>query len=311
MNVQFAKDIMHGLESEPKTLPSKYFYDEIGDALFVKIMHSKEYYLTRAEFEIFSELTDELIDSFELNGGHFDLVELGAGDGTKTLELLKGLREHDFTYVPIDISSNTLQILEKRVKTEIPDLSFEAIEGEYFNVLNAIKGRGKKVILFLGSNLGNMPDPQAAEFLKELAYAMNKGDKVLMGLDLKKPKNVVLPAYNDAKGYTRDFNKNLLRRINDELSADFDLSCFEHQPEYDEDLGIATSFLKSKRAQEVHFEKLNKSVVFGAGEKIQTEVSRKYDQEILESLLKGTNLKIKRFFFDSQKLFADVLIEKE
>lgn len=311
MDSQFVKDIIAGLSSTPKTLPSKYFYDEVGDALFVKIMHSKDYYLTRAEFEIFSQLTDELVEALQLNGSHFDLVELGAGDGIKTIELLKGLRKHDFTYRPIDISSNTLKILKNRVQSELPDLAIETLEGEYFQALDSIKGKGQKVILFLGSNLGNMQDELATDFLNQLSEAMDLGDKILMGLDLKKSKDIILPAYNDRDGYTRDFNLNLLQRINEELEADFDLSQFEHTPEYDEENGIARSFLQSKTCQQVVLKKADRIIEMEAGEKIQTEVSRKYDEQILEKLLEGTNLKIKRFFFDCQKLFTDVLLEKQ
>lgn len=311
MNTQFANEVDEGLSKSERTLPSKYFYDKIGDELFVKIMHCSEYYLTRAEFEIFSQQTEEIIAAFDSKDEAFDVIELGAGDGTKTIQLLKKLDPKLATYRPIDISVNALNKLEGRVGAEVPELNVLPFEAEYFSALRSIKGNKKKVVLFLGSNLGNMLDEQASSFMEELSNSLNPGDMVLLGLDQKKSKDIVLPAYNDSDGYTRAFNLNLLRRINKELGGDFDLDQWEHSPEYDEEEGVAKSYLKSKKEQEVHISSLNKSYRFTQGERIHTEISRKYDSQVLKGVLQRTTFKVERLFQDSQQYFTDVLLKKQ
>ena len=211
---QFKKDVIEGLSSEPKFLLSKYFYDEIGDDLFVQIMDMPEYYLSRSEFEIFSQKTNELINAFEVDkSGAFELIELGAGDGTKTKELLKELLKqgYKFDYTPIDISDNALTLLKANLLTEMPTLNVVPKQGDYFEVLSSFKeSKRKKVILFLGSNIGNLTDDLSAKFLNQLNQNINSGDCLLLGVDLIKDVNVVLPAYNDEQGITSRFNLNLL-----------------------------------------------------------------------------------------------------
>lgn len=308
---QFAKEVSEGLSAIPKSLPSKYFYDERGDELFVKIMNSPEYYLTDCEFEIFSEQTDEVIRAFEVKGRYFDLYELGAGDGTKTMELLKGLTDYDFTYRPIDISSHAIETLEARVHHQLPNVAVEGMQGEYFGVLDAISSEHPKVILFMGSNIGNMLDQQAQQFLQKLSDTMRPGDKLLMGVDLKKKASVVLPAYNDAQGYTSEFNLNLLDRINRELGGEFDREKFIHAPEYDAKNGWAKSYLKSKENQEVSIAYLNRTFSFEEGERIDMEISRKYDDETIAKLSDRTGLSIRHKFYDKQNYFCDILFEHE
>jgi len=311
MRTQFAADVQEGLDKKQRTLPSKYFYDKIGDELFVKIMHSDEYYLTKAEFEIFSQQTKELFEAFGADDITFDLIELGAGDGTKTIELLRSIPTEQFVYKPVDISANALNKLEKRVKSEVPGIQVSPLEADYFQALRSIHGERKKVVLFLGSNLGNMQDEDASTFMKELGNNLAKGDMVLLGLDLKKPSDIVLPAYNDSSGYTKDFNLNLLHRINVELGANFNLEFWEHAPEYDAVNGMAKSYLKSTVEQSVSIPSIGKSYDFKEGEVIHTEISRKYDEQVLENVLTGTSLKITRFFYDSKEYFTDVLLEKQ
>lgn len=306
----FAADIYNGLSSSPKSLPSKYFYDEKGDELFVKIMHSPEYYLTNCEMEIFQTKAKDIIQKLGVGNKPFRLYELGAGNGEKTLELLKELQDYSFAYYPIDISNHALEVLQNRINKELAKVKVNPLQGEYFEVLGALNGSSLKVILFLGSNLGNMTDEKAHQFLKKLGASMNQGDKLLIGLDLKKSRDIVLPAYNDKQGYTKEFNLNLLRRINKELAADFNPQKFKHVPQYDEAEGIASSYLESQENQVVHVEKLKTDFQFKKGERIKTEVSRKYDREIIDKIIEGTGLKIKHFFYDQRKYFADVLFEK-
>lgn len=313
MNQSFITDVDNGLSATPKRLLSKYFYDETGDKLFVQIMNMPEYYLTDAELEIFTKQATEIIDSFEAGDRPIELIELGAGDGTKTIELLKVLQnKYKFTYMPIDISGHALDNLEQRLSKELPDVPVKTLQGDYFRVLSEIKsGDAIKVILFLGSNLGNMLDINANKFIKELSARMNPEDKILLGVDLKKDAEVILPAYNDAAGITRDFNLNLLTRINRELGGSFDISKFEHRPMYNEQEGQAESYIVSTEEQDVHIEATGKTYHFNKGEAIHMEISRKYDAETVNTVIANTGLYIKKTFTDSNQYFADFLLEMQ
>lgn len=311
---QFKQDVRFGLSQTPKQIPSKYFYDKRGDELFVQIMNMPEYYLTRAEMEIFQQQSRDIISSFDIQKGEeIEVVELGAGDGTKTIHLLFELiRAHvTFKYIPIDISSNALIGLEHRMKEEIPELAINSLHGDYFQMLNDLKkSPNRKIILFLGSNIGNMPDEQATSFIASLSKNLNKGDKIVLGVDLIKEKEIVLPAYNDAAGITRDFNLNLLKRMNRELSADFDLSAFVHDPEYHESEGIAKSFLKSTKKQIVEIKSIDKQFLFEENERIHTEISRKYNDSILNKIIDQAPLSVQHCFTDEKALFGDYIINR-
>lgn len=315
MNNIFKKDINQGLTSDPKTLPSKYFYDKKGDTLFVEIMNLPEYYLTRSELDIFKNKTDQLIDAFDLKtDSYFELIELGAGDGLKTKELLKVLhtQNYNFDYLPIDISSNALSQLEESLHSEIPNLSVKTQQGDYFEVLDSLKkSKQPKVILFLGSNIGNMTDEQSAEFIYKLGANLNSGDKLLLGVDLIKSKEIVLPAYNDSKGVTAAFNLNLLDRINEELEANFNLNKFKHQQEYDEREGIAKSFIVSTENQTVEIKALADSFNFTKGEKIHTEISRKYNDEIIHQIIANSEFELNTKIMDSKAYFADYIFTRK
>jgi len=310
MNRKFAEDVEKGLSSPDKKLPSKYFYDATGDEIFVKIMNMPEYYLTDVELEIFRSQTDKIINSFGMNGDHFELIELGAGDGEKVIKMLQDLRGRNFTYAPVDISKNAIDKLEARLQNEVPGLDFEGMQGEYFEVLDSLKEVGQKVILFLGSNIGNLTDHQAHEFMVKISASMNRNDKLLIGFDLKKDPEIIKNAYDDSHGFTRDFNLNLLTRINRELGGNFSVGNFNHLAIYDAEKGVALSYLESQKDQKVTIRSLNKSFQFRKGEKIHTEISRKYDLETIRKIAEHTGLNVKELFFDSRKYFVDVLFEK-
>ena len=275
---QFKKEVLDGLSKTPqKSLPSKYFYDKKGDDLFVQIMALPEYYLTRSEMEIFQEKTEDIISALSLNKENkYSLIELGAGDGTKTVHLLKALvnKNINFEYFPVDISQNALDGIKSYLRTEVPTLIVKPNHNDYFKALENLKQDGTiKIILFLGSNIGNLVDELATEFIYQLGSNLFKGDKIILGVDLKKPKAIVLPAYNDSKGVTAEFNLNLLDRINKELGANFNRAQFEHAPTYDEHIGIAKSYIKSKIKQSVIIDGIE--FYFEKDELIHTEVSRK------------------------------------
>ncbi|MFQ3240299.1 MAG: L-histidine N-alpha-methyltransferase [Olleya marilimosa] len=310
---QFKEAVNNGLSAPHKNLPSKYFYDKKGDALFVKIMGLPEYYLTRAEHDIFKNQTSNIIASLKLEKDtYFELIELGAGNGTKTKELLKLLSKesYNFDYLPVDISQNALDNLENNLKTELPFVSVKTKQGDYFEVLESLRhSNHPKVILFLGSNIGNMNDAIASIFMQNLSANLNLGDKLFLGVDLIKPEAIVLPAYNDSQGVTAAFNLNLLDRINNELQGDFNPNNFVHTPTYNEKEGIAKSYLKSIKNQEVYIKAIDKTFHFAKDEKIHLEISRKYNDDILNQIIANTQFCIKNKLKDSNNYFANYILE--
>jgi L-histidine N-alpha-methyltransferase len=314
MTETFKNDVENGLNATPKTLPSKYFYNKKGDALFVEIMNLPEYYLSRCELDIFQNKTLDLIDKLQLDpNSYFELIELGAGDGSKTKELLRMIdaKNFKFDYFPIDISMNSLKLLKQDLNEELPNVSVQTKQGDYFGVLASLKeSKLPKIVLFLGSNIGNMSDEMAAQFIYNLSATLQAGDKLVLGVDLIKPKELVLPAYDDHQGITAKFNLNLLKRINDELGGNFDLNNFEHQAEYNEEEGIAKSFITSTIQQKVTIKAMEKSFEFAAAEKIHTEVSRKYNDAILTKIIANTDFRICNKIMDSKDYFADYILER-
>ena len=310
---EFENDVYEGLSRYPKRLYSRYIYDETGDKLFQQIMAMPTYYLTDLELRILQEQKSAIAEQFKALGEPFELYELGAGDGKKTKILLKELIEQQlpFTYRPIDISSHVLEVLEKAVLNDIPGVDMASIQGTYFNTLRQIKTQSErpKVILFLGSNIGNLLHPQAVEFLSELKDCMGPNDLLFIGFDQKKNPQTVLDAYNDKEGITAAFNKNLLHRINKELGGNFDPDAFTHWESYDPETGTARSFLVSKSAQEVRIEGLELDINFKAWETIHTEISQKYDAPTIEWLCDQAGLETVCFFSDSRQWYCNYLLK--
>ena len=309
----FANDVDEGLSADAKFLSSRYFYDKTGDELFQKIMRMPEYYLTDCEYEIFDTQKKSLLEALEIDQ-HFDLVELGAGDGYKTRILLKYFLEHaDFEYIPIDISANALALLSRALLKEFPDLQVHPLNHEYFKALEELNAFDKspKVILFLGSNIGNFTPDRADDFFHRLYQVMNVGDQIICGVDLKKDPNVILGAYDDETGITRDFNLNLLERINLELGGNFNTDNFLHYPTYDPQSGECRSYLMSKVQQRVEIKELGKSYLLDKYEAIHMETSRKYALREIEHLAEHNGFRVKHHFTDSRAFFADSLWIKE
>src|SRR4051812_32259918 len=309
---QFYKDVIHGLSSTPKHLQSKYFYDAVGDQLFQAIMDLPEYYLTRCEQEIFVKQTKALaaplLERFEA----FDVLELGAGDAIKSTHLLSYLNEcgKDFTYYPVDISENVIQLLEREMPQRIPGLEVQGLNGDYFDMLDKSYdlSRRKKLVLFLGSNIGNFNREEAERFLQALNFHMQRGDLVLIGIDLKKNPKDILAAYNDHSGVTKAFNLNLLKRINHELGANFNLTQFDHYPSYNPITGACKSYLISLENQEVTIGE--ETFFFYKNEPVWTELSHKYAENEIDELAVLTGFQPVEKYYDSQHWFVDVLWEK-
>ncbi|MEO2080329.1 MAG: L-histidine N(alpha)-methyltransferase [Leeuwenhoekiella sp.] len=311
----FEKEVYEGLTAFPKRLSSKWFYDKKGDKLFQKIMELPEYYLTSCEYNIIEKHQEEIAKLFDEPQG-FDLVELGAGDGKKTKILLEKFYEEnlEFTYRPIDISASVLEELEESIQEKWPQLDIQTEQGMYFDVLKKLGNRDtarKMVIMVLGSNIGNLTHPQAIDFLVNIRKSMQPEDLLFMGLDQKKDPQQILNAYNDTQEITAEFNKNILRRINTELDSNFNTEAFKHWPVYDPETGTAKSFLVSTTQQKVTLKKLNIEVNFAPWESIHTEISQKYDDDVVQWLAQEAGLEITAQFSDTQKQFTDYAFKRK
>jgi dimethylhistidine N-methyltransferase len=308
-NGGFARDVLEGLTRTPKSLPSKYFYDEEGSRLFRQIMELPEYYLTRCESEILQNHRQELAGL--LAGGRFNLVELGAGDGRKTKVLLEHFldEELDFRYVPIDICEAAVKDLVGNLKQCWAHLSSVGLTAEYFEGLRWLSERKEQrnLVLFLGSNIGNFNQDEMRVFLHNVREALNEGDFLLIGFDLIKDVPLIEKAYNDSQGITAQFNLNLLRRINRELGGNFRPDRFRFFSQYDRFSGAVVSYLISGRKQIVEVERLNRSFTFEDGEPILTERSQKYLELEVVRLAQETGFAVVRQMKDQRGYFLDSL----
>lgn len=308
---EFAKDVKSGLRKSPKTLPSKYFYDKTGDRIFQDIMKMPEYYPTGCEFEIFTQQKEKLLSFFWEGKKPFQLIEFGAGDGTKTKILLKYFLDQlaDFSYLPIDISGNVLSILKDTLKQELPGLNVRPIQNDYFEALKELQKdhTHRKVILFLGGNIGNFMVKSATDFLHHIQEFLHPGDLVLVGVDLKKNPKLILSAYDDPQGITSAFNLNLLARMNRELGADFQLNQFKHYATYHPVSGDMRSYLISQKEQTVSIEALNETFHFNQWEPVYTELSKKYAISEIEKLAADSGFEVVEHLFDCKHYFTDTL----
>ncbi len=311
----FAKDVFEGLRAFPKFLSSKYIYDINGDELFQRIMAMPEYYLTNSEFAILETYKNDIANNFSEGGKPFNLIELGAGDGSKTKIILQELLQNEipFRYMPIDISENALEILRKNIIKDLPQINLIPIQGTYFESLEDLCSmqEEKKVILFLGSNIGNLLHPQAVEFLVQIQELMSEDDILFIGFDQKKHPQLILDAYNDPAGITEAFNKNLLVRINKELGGNFELDKFIHWEVYDPESGTAKSYLVSKEKQRVFLDSLQTEIMFEPWETIHTEISQKYDTEVVQWLTAKAGLQMTAAYSDAQNYFKNYILKKK
>jgi len=308
-----ARAVEEGFAKTPKRLPSWLFYDDAGDKLFQQIMRMPKYYLTRSEYEIMQSYKAELLALFKERNQSFNLIELGAGDGLKTEVLLQHFysSQADFIYTPVDVSESVLVTLQQRVHRSTPHLVVQPVNKRYEQALEELaQVSDKKVLLFLGANIGNFAFADAKAFVKQVAASMNEGDQLVIGFDLKKDPGLVLQAYNDATGITRQFNLNLLARLNRELGADFAIDQFTHYPTYDPETGLTKSYLVSQCDQTITIPALDQTYHLKRWEIIHTEVSLKYDQAMMETLAVSAGLCITHKFFDAKRYFVDVVMEK-
>lgn len=308
------EEVRMGLQKTPKRLSSRFFYDAEGSRIFQAIMHAPEYYLTRSEYEILDTYKADLLQLFAPTNRPFELVELGVGDGLKTKLLLGHFEEEkvNFTYAPVDISADALDSLVADVHQNWPDLQIRPRHNDYFTALEQLseESDARRVVLFLGSNIGNFTPDEAVDFYRQLHDRLQPGDLVLTGFDLQKHPAIIHAAYNDQQGLTKAFNLNLLRRINRELNADFNLSAFDHYETYSPETGEARSYLVSQKAQAVRIGMLNMTVSFQYGEIIHTEISRKFTRSQIEQLAQRSGFSLAGWFIDSRGYFADVVFAR-
>lgn len=308
-----AHDTVMGLSSDPRYLLPKYFYDDAGSSIFQEIMQMPEYYLTGCEIEILSENAYAIHELISDEKHPVDIIEPGSGNGIKTKILLRVFSEDaNFRYFPVDISKKANDEFISDLKSEMPHIDTQPLTGDWFNIFGTLKSNParKRVILFLGSNIGNLSKHEIHRFLSNISSFTIKGDKVLIGFDLKKSPEIIMKAYDDPHGLTMKFNLNHLLRINNELHADFDLESFEHHTEYNPVTGNVKSYLVSTKAQSVFIGETGDIFRFRQWEPILMEISRKFDTDEINALAVEYGFRVEHNFSEKRNYFIDSLWTK-
>lgn len=298
-------DILDGLLQKPKRIPSRFFYDQRGSALFDRICHLSEYYVTRTEASILDDIAPMMRNML----ADVDcVVELGSGTSKKTKLILDALDKKQARYIPIDVSQIIVDVARSLCQ-RYENLHVTGIVDTYEAGLEHVKSMntGKKLIMFLGSSIGNFEKKDASEFLSTIHSSMEIGDLLLIGIDLVKQKSILEKAYNDSLGITAEFNLNMLRRINAELGGQFTLDDFEHMAVYNEKERRIEMYLKSKRSHNVSIG--DKIISFEKGELVCTEYSHKYSERDFAKMLRKVGFGTKNIWTDENQYFAVILAE--
>ena len=291
-------DVRRGLTATPKSLPPKWFYDSRGSQLFDEITRLPEYYPTRAEASILVERAGEIAAAADAD----TLVELGSGTSTKTRVLLDAMDAK--RYVPFDVSESTLRDAGLALEADYPGLEVHGVVGDFERHLGLLPRGGRRLVLFLGGTIGNLAPAERAKFLGEVAGGMTPGDGLLLGTDLVKDPARLVAAYDDAAGVTAEFNKNVLRVLNESLAADFDVDRFEHVACWNESDEWIEMRLRSVCPQSVLVRGLGLSVDFADGEELRTEISSKFRRAGVEAELAAAGLSLKEWWTDAAGDFA-------
>ncbi len=303
---EFARAVVAGLGNSPKTLPCMYLYDEAGSRIFDEICDVQEYYVPAAEREILLAHAGEIAELFP---APCVLVELGSGSAAKTRILIDALlrRQGTLRYIPIDIAEDALAAATSALQVEYPALQITGVCAECEEGLRRLAGLTEgepKLVLFLGSSLGNYEPTAAAELLRHIHRSLSERDRMLVGVDLRKDRATLEAAYDDAKGVTARFNLNLLARINRELGGHFDLGAFRHRAVFNEEAGRIEMHLVSLVAQRVAIDTLGVEVPFEAGETIHTENSYKYAPREIAAMAANAGFRLDRQWFDARRRFS-------
>lgn len=304
----FSRAVAEGLSLHQKSLSCRFFYDADGSQLFEQICKLPEYYLTRTERKILEDKAPKII---EAAGRNLALVEFGSGSSAKTRLLVNATldRQKHLHYIPIDISSDFLQTSSLSLLNAYERLSVTAIAAEYNNAIPILpQHKGPRLILFLGSNIGNFDSKEAVAFIAQIGRHMEPQDRMLIGFDLVKDRCIIEAAYNDTAGVTAAFNKNLLVRINRELGGNFILDEFEHAAPFVEERSQIEMRLISRCRQTVHIAALGQAFHFEGGEYIHTENSYKYTLEHFTEICHAAGLEMQERWMDEQAWFAVALL---
>ena len=303
------EDVRRGLTARPKSLPPKYFYDRAGSLLFERITELPEYYPTRTESALLEEILPDLIGEF-LPG---DIVEIGSGSSEKTRRVLDAVTAggRAVRYVPLDVDRLTLETSAARLLRDYPGVSVHAVVGDFERDLSHVPARtGPRLAMFLGSTIGNLDEPAQRRLLADLrALLPDPGDRLLLGVDLVKDVKILHAAYDDSAGVTRDFNRNILRVINQGVDGDFDPEAFRHRAFYNEAASRIEMHLVAESAQTVRLRRLGLTIRFRPGEGIWTESSYKFTRPGVEAMLGEVGLRLARWHVDPANYFALALIQ--
>jgi L-histidine N-alpha-methyltransferase len=300
---EIAKDISRGLTAPDKFIPSKYFYDKRGSELFNKICRLPEYYPTRTEMSILRQAAPVIMESFTYG----DVVELGSGANWKIRMLLNAADESSLSclrYVPVDVSKAALLAASEELLGIYPELEVHGIVADFTIHLESIPNDRPRLIIFLGSTIGNFDNKSRRAFLRHVAGTMNEEDRFLVGFDMLKPKEMLEAAYNDSSGVTSKFNKNVLNVLNRELNADFDPSHFEHVAFFNDEKERIEMHLQAKCSLEVNIDELGLVVQLDKDETIHTEVCSKFSKSGVMKIVDEAGLRIRRWYSDSRKWFS-------
>jgi len=296
-------DVRHGLSRPQKELSPKYFYDERGSALFDEITTLPEYYPTRVERALLAAHAREWLHGYHPRA----LIELGAGSADKTRILLDAMTGDDRWYVPIDISVTYLAEVASRIGAQYPHLRILPVEADISRGPVVPPDMPKPALIaFLGSTIGNFAKREAERLLVRVRRAMSARDRFLLGVDLRKDVRTLEAAYNDSRGVTAEFNRNVLHVLNRKLGADFDVNAFEHVAFYDQALGRIEMHLRARRALSVTVPGAG-VFDFAEGETIRTEISCKYDRATIDTLFRHAGLEVEKWQADSEQRYALVV----
>ncbi len=307
----FAFDVINGLSDKNKHLSSKYLYDDEGSRLFTQVMASENYYLARCEREILINQSDDIASY--INTESLNIIELGAGDGTKTVHLLDSLQNRKINhlrYSPIDISGEAIRLLRQTLEGKLVDTDLYPIEGDYLEALPKAltPDYQHNLLLFLGGNIGNFTIEEAKNFLRSIRAYLKDGDHLLLGFDLKKDINIMQMAYSgEEEGVYSHFHKNLLQRINRELGGNFDSKYFKRHPFYNPLTSAVEMYLISTKKQNVYLKKFDINVGLDEYEGIRLTCSKKSSFQDLQNLAKECGFQIIKNFTDSKNYFVDSL----
>lgn len=306
---QLREDAVAGLTAASKSIPSKWFYDEYGSRLFDQITRLPEYYLTRAESEI---LRDRAGAIAQLTGAEI-LIELGSGTSEKTRLLLDAARRagHLRRIVPFDVDEATLTVAAEELAFMYPEVEITGIVGDFERHLDAIAVSGRKLVILLGSTIGNLRPQERARLLEDLSNNLNPGDSFLLGVDLVKPVGDIEAAYNDSEGISAEFNLNILRVLNRQLDGDFNLNRFEHMAAFDPESEQMKMWLRSTTRQEVALRSIDLRTTFDESELLHTEISAKFRRSGIERELSSAGLNPVRWWTDRQDRFGLSLSTKQ